>query len=175
MALCRRLQKECTLQYYATMSKRIRPESIRYYVRLSRAQADRLAVLRKELHVRSDNEVFNYLVSMAANQRDDLQQLVYSLFGNLVDNMARRFQNLETVTQLHLALTDTFIKYALTVLPEVPEGMLRGARTRATQIYERVNVTAAREFLRRRESGAYTASELGLGGDTEHEGEASTG
>jgi hypothetical protein len=92
------------------MSKRIRPESIRYYVRLSRAQADRLAVLRKELHVRSDNEVFNYLVSMAANQRDDLQQLVYSLFGNLVDNMARRFQNLETVTQLHLALTDTFIK-----------------------------------------------------------------
>src|ERR1039458_9708010 len=101
------------------MSKRKRPESIRYSVRLSRVQADRLAALREQLHARTDNEVFDYFVTAGTNQRDDLEQLVYSLFGDLVDSLARRFQSLETVSQLHLALTDTFIKYALTALPQV--------------------------------------------------------
>ena len=144
------------------MSKRKRPESIRYSVRLSRVQADRLAALRDQLHARSDNEVFDYLVTVGTNQRDDLEQLVYSLFGNLADTLARRFQSLETVSQLHLALTDTFIKYALTALPEVPPSLMAGARARATKIYEQVNITAAREFQRRRESDAYSAAELGL-------------
>jgi hypothetical protein len=145
------------------MSKRKRPESIRYSVRLSRVQADRLAALRDQLHARSDNEVFDYLVTVGTNQRDDLEQLVYSLFGNLADTLARRFQSLETVSQLHLALTDTFIKYALTALPEVPPSLVTGARARATKIYEQVNLTAAREFQRRRESDAYSSTELGLG------------
>ena len=99
---------------------------------------------------------------MGTNQRDDLEQLVYSLFGNLADNLARRFQSLETVSQLHLALTDTFIKYALTALPEVPPSLMAAARARATKIYEQVNITAAREFQRRRESDAYSAAELGI-------------
>ncbi|MHB1021624.1 MAG: hypothetical protein ACYC46_02150 [Acidobacteriaceae bacterium] len=145
------------------MSIRKRPESIRYSVRLSRIQADRLATLREQLHARSDNEVFDYLVTVGTNQRDDLEQLVYSLFGNLADTLARRFQSLETVSQLHLALTDTFIKYALTALPEVTPSLVTGARARATKIYEQVNLTAAREFQRRRESDAYSATELGLG------------
>ena len=145
------------------MSKRKRPESIRFSVRLSRVQADRLAALRDQLHARSDNEVFDYLVTVGTNQRDDLEQLVYSLFGNLADTLARRFQSLETVSQLHLALTDTFIKYALTALPEVPPSLVTGARARATKIYEQVNLTAAREFQRRRESDAYSPTELGLG------------
>ena len=144
------------------MSKRKRPESIRYSVRLSRVQADRLAALRDQLHARSDNEVFDYLVTVGTNQRDDLEQLVYSLFGNLTDSLARRFQSLETVSQLHLALTDTFIKYTLTALPEVPTSLIAGARARATKIYEQVNITAAREFQRRRESDAYSPAELGI-------------
>jgi len=145
------------------MSIRKRTESIRYSVRLSRIQADRLAALREQLHAKSDNEVFDYLVTVGTNQRDDLEQLVYSLFGNLADTLARRFQSLETVSQLHLALTDTFIKYALTALPEVPPSLVTGARARATKIYEQVNLTAAREFQRRRESDAYSSTELGLG------------
>ena len=144
------------------MSKRKRPESIRYSVRLSRVQADRLAALREQLHARSDNEIFDHLVTVGTNQRDDLEQLVYSLFGNLADSLAQRFQNLETVSQLHLALNDAFIKYALTALPEVPPSLITGARARATRIYEQVNLTAAREFQRRRESDAYSAAELGL-------------
>jgi hypothetical protein len=39
---------------------------------------------------------------------------------------------------------------------------MAGARARATKIYEQVNLTAAREFQRRRESDAYSAAELGL-------------
>ena len=144
------------------MRKRLRSESIRYSVRLSRAQAERLKGLRNQLHAKSDNEVFDYLVTLGTNQRDDLEHLVYSLFGNLTDSLARRFLTLETVAQLHLALTDTFIKYTLTALPEVPSSLMAGARARATRIYEQVNLTTAREFQRRRDSDAYSATELGI-------------
>ncbi len=160
--LCRTLFSQCTLRYSAVMPKRKRHESVRYSVRLSQIQSERLAALREQIHARSDNEVFDYLVTVGTNQRDDLEQLVYALFGNLADSLARRFQSLETVTQLHLALTDTFIKYALTALPEVPASLMTGARARATKIYEQVNLTAAREFQRRRESDAYSPAELGI-------------
>jgi hypothetical protein len=144
------------------MPRSKQPNTVRYTVRLNRAQGDRVAALKQHLHARSDNEVFDYLVTVGTNQRDDLEQLVYSLLGNLADSLAQRLQGLETVAQLHLALTDTFIKYALTSLPEVPTSMLAGARARATRIYEQVNLTAAREFQRRRESDAYSAAELGI-------------
>jgi hypothetical protein len=120
------------------------------------------AAIKAQLHAKSDNEVFDYLVTVAADQRDDLVQLVYGLFGNLADNLTHRFQSLETVSQLHLALTDSYIKYALTALPEVPQSFLAGARARAALIYEQVNLTAAREFQRRRDSGAYSPNALGL-------------
>jgi hypothetical protein len=138
------------------------PNIVRYTVRLTRAQGERVATLKKQVHASSDNEVFDYLVTVGTNQRDDLEQLVYSLFGNLADSLAHRFQSLETVSQLHLALTDTFIKYALTALPEVPGSLLTGARIRATKIYEQVNLTAAREFQRRRQSDAYSPGQLGI-------------
>lgn len=160
--LCRTLLSPCTLRYSPVMPKRKRHESVRYSVRLSQIQSKRLAALREQIHARSDNEVFDYLVTVGTNQRDDLEQLVYALFGNLADSLARRFQSLETVSQLHLALTDTFIKYALTALPEVPTSLIAGARARAAKIYEQVNITAAREFQRRRESDAYSPAELGI-------------
>ena len=127
------------------MSRRKRPESIRFSVRLSQIQAERLASLREQIHARSDNEVFDYLVTVGTQQREGLEQLVYSLFGDLADTMARRFQALET------ALTDTYIKYSLTALPEVPSSLLAAARARATKVYEQINLTAAREFQRRRQ------------------------
>jgi hypothetical protein len=147
------------------MSRPKPPGIVRYTIRLKRAQAERVRAIKEQLHAKSDNEVFDYLVTVAADQRDDLVQLVYSLIGNLADNLAHKFQSLETVCQLHLALTDSFIKYALTALPEVPQTLLPSARVRAALIYEQVNLTAAREFQRRRDSGAYTLSELGLESD----------
>ena len=161
-AMCVTLLPQCTVRYSAVMSRPQPPQIVRYTVRLNRAQGERVAALKAQLHARSDNEVFDYLVTVGTNQRDDLEQLVYSLFGNLADSLARRFQSLETVSQLHLALTDTFIKYALTALPEVPTSLIAGAKARAAKIYEQVNITAAREFQRRRESDAYSPAELGI-------------
>ena len=114
-------------------------------------------------------------MTVGTNQRDDLEQLVYALFGNLADTLTRRFQSLETVSQLHLALTDTFIKYALTSLPEVPSSLMAAAKARATRIYEQVNITAAREFQRRRQSDAYSAAELGLEEDSSFSSAADSG
>ena len=148
------------------MSRPKPAEIVRYTIRLKRAQAERVAAIKAQLHAKSDNEVFDYLVTVAADQRDDLVNLVYNIVGNLADQFTHRFQSLETVVQLHLALTDTYIKYALTSLPEVPQPLLTSARARATQLYEQVNLTAAREFQRRRDSGAYTASELGVDSGT---------
>jgi hypothetical protein len=144
------------------MSRPKLPGIVRYTIRLKRVQAERVAAIKAQLHAKSDNEVFDYLVTVAADQRDDLVQLVYALFGNLADNITHKFQSLETVSQLHLALTDSYIKYALTALPEVPQTFLAGARARAALIYEQVNLTAAREFQRRRDSGAYSPNALGL-------------
>ena len=148
------------------MSRPKPAEIVRYTIRLKRAQAERVAAIKAQLHAKSDNEVFDYLVTVAADQRDDLVNLVYNIVGNLADQFTHRFQSLETVAQLHLALTDTYIKYALTSLPEVPQPLLTSARARATQLYEQVNLTAAREFQRRRDSGAYTACELGVDSGT---------
>ena len=147
------------------MSKRKRPESVRYSVRLIRAQANRVEKLRNELLAGSDNDVFDYLVTVGTSQREDLEQLCYSLFGNLMDDAARRFQRLETVSQFHLALTDAFLKYALTALPEVPEVLLNAARVRASGLYEQINLTTAREFQRRRDSRAYNSFEEPIGDD----------
>ncbi len=144
------------------MSRPKPSEIVRYTIRLKRAQAERVAAIKAQLHARSDNEVFDYLITVAADQRDDLVQLVYSIVGNLADQLTHRIQSVETVTQLHLALTDSFIKCALTSLPEVPQSLLATARARAALIYEQVNLTAAREFQRRRDSGAYALSELGV-------------
>ena len=161
-AVCVTLLPQCTVRYSAVIPRPKLPHIVRYTIRLNRAQGQRVAALKAQLQARSDNEVSDYLVTLGTNQRDDLEQLVYSLFGNLADSLAQRFQSLETVSQLHLALTDSYIKYALTALPEVPQSLMAGARARATKIYEQVNITAAREFQRRRESDAYSAAELGL-------------
>ena len=144
------------------MSRRKPSGIVRYTIRLKQGQAERVAAMKAQLHLKSDNEVFDYLVTVAANQRDDLMQLVFSLFGHFDDSLARRLQGLETVSQLHLALMDSFMKYVLTTLPAVPESQLEAARSRAFSIYEQVNLTAAREFNRRRSEDAYSAAELGL-------------
>ena len=91
------------------MSRPKPKEIVRYTIRLKRPQAERIAAIKSQLHAKSDNEVFEYIVNVATDQRDDLIQLVYSLFGNLSDNISHRLQALETVSQLHIALTDTFI------------------------------------------------------------------
>ena len=141
---------------------------MQYTLRLSRAQAERFEKIQRDLNVTSKSDVFDYLVTFASAKRDDQEILFYSLIDRLGEMIGKRLQHVETVNQLHLALTDSFIKYAVSALPDVPAQLLEAARFRGTQIYERINITAAREFQRRRKSDAYELSSLGM--DEEAEG-----
>jgi hypothetical protein len=141
---------------------------VQYTLRLSRAQAERFEKIQRGLSVTSKSDVFDYLVTFASAKRDDQEILFYSLIDRLGEMIGKRLQHVETVNQLHLALTDSFIKYAVSALPDVPAQLLEAARFRGTQIYERINITAAREFQRRRKSDAYEPSSLGI--DEEAEG-----
>jgi len=82
-------------------------------------------------------------------------------FGNLVDSLARKFHSKEALGQFHLALTDTFIKYALTTLPEVQRSLVTRVSARMTKVCKEVNTTA-REFQRLMQSDAYSSSFLDL-------------
>jgi hypothetical protein len=144
------------------MNTRKRSESVQYTLRLSQAQAERFEKIQRELNVKSKSDVFDYLVTFASAKRDDQEILFYSLIDRLGEMIGKRLQHVETVNQLHLALTDSFIKYAVSALPDVPAQLLEAARFRGTQIYERINLTAAREFQRRRKSDAYEPSSLGI-------------
>ena len=141
---------------------------MQYTLRLSRAQAERFEKIQRDLNVTSKSDVFDYLVTFTSAKRDDQEILFYSLIDRLGEMIGKRLQHVETVNQLHLALTDSFIKYAVSALPDVPAQLLEAARFRGTQIYERINITAAREFQRRRKSDAYEPSSLGI--DEEAEG-----
>jgi predicted HicB family RNase H-like nuclease len=143
---------------------RKRTKTIRYSVRLSHAQAEKLFNLKQEIHARSDNEVFEYLVSEASKIREDIVGLSHSLYGDLTDHFTDRLQNLDATIQFQLALTDTFIKYFLTTLPEISQSQVERLREQAKLHYGNINLSAAREFQRRRESGAYTAEALGVEG-----------
>jgi len=73
------------------MPKRTPPHIVGYTIRVNRAQAERVATLKGRLNARSDNEVFDYLITVGTSQRDDLEQLVHSLFGDLAQTQARQF------------------------------------------------------------------------------------
>jgi len=149
------------------MNTRKRSESVQYTLRINRAQAERFEKIQKELNVKSKSDVFDYLVTFASAKRDDQETLFFSLIDRLGEMIGKRLQHIETVNQLHLALTDSFIKYAVSALPDVPAQLLDAARFRGTQVYERINITAAREFQRRRKSDAYEPSSLGIDEDSE--------
>ncbi len=75
-----------------------------------------------------------------------------------------RLQNLNSVIPFHLALSDAWMKYLLTASPEVPHLQLERLREQAMVLYDKINLTAAREFQRHQESGADRAEELGIEG-----------
>lgn len=142
------------------MRPRKRQKSVQFTLRLSQSQATRFEELKTRLQLNSQSDVFDYLVTMAAANPNDQQELIYTVLDRLDESFERRFQGLSTVVQLNLALTDTFIKYVVTALPEIPAALKDAARFRGTQAYERINLTAIREFHRRRKADAYDPDKL---------------
>ena len=142
------------------MRPKKREQNVQFTLRLSADQASRFEELKKRLNLKSQSDVFDYLVTLGVSSANEQQDLVYSLLDRLEEGFDRKLRSLNTVGQLNVALTDTFIKFAASTLPEVPAALRDAARFRGNQAYQRIMLTAVREFHRRRQSDAYDLDNL---------------
>ena len=142
------------------MRPKKREQNVQFTLRLSADQASRFEELKKRLNLKSQSDVFDYLVTLGVSSANEQQDLVYSLLDRLEEGFDRKLRSLNTVVQLNVALTDTFIKFAASTLPEVPAALRDAARFRGNQAYQRIMLTAVREFHRRRQSDAYGLDNL---------------
>lgn len=142
------------------MRPKKREQNVQFTLRLSADQASRFEELKKRLNLKSQSDVFDYLVTLGVSSANEQQDLVYSLLDRLEEGFDRKLRSLNTVVQLNVALTDTFIKFAASTLPEVPAALRDAARFRGNQAYQRIMLTAVREFHRRRQSDAYDLDNL---------------
>jgi hypothetical protein len=142
------------------MRPKKRQQSVQFTLRLSQNQAKRFEELRSRLKLASQSDVFDYLVTLGVSTANEQQELIYGLIDRLEEGFDRKLQSLNTLGQLNVALTDTFIKYVVTALPEIPAALKDAARFRGAQAYERINMTAIREFHRRRKADAYEPDNL---------------
>src|SRR3954452_15007752 len=142
------------------MRPKKREQNVQFTLRLSADQASRFEELKKRHNLKSQSDVFDYLVTLGVSSANEQQDLVYSLLDRLEEGFDRKLRSLNTVVQLNVALTDTFIKFAASTLPEVPAALRDAARFRGNQAYQRIMLTAVREFHRRRQSDAYDLDNL---------------
>jgi hypothetical protein len=142
------------------MRPKKRKQNVQFTLRLSADQAARFEELKRRLNLKSQSDVFDYLVTLGVSSANEQQDLVYSLLDRLEEGFDRKLRSLNTVVQLNVALTDTFIKFAVSTLPEVPAALRDAARFRGNQAYQRIMLTAVREFHRRRQSDAYDLDNL---------------
>ena len=61
-------------------------------------------------------------------------------------NMAKQGQNLQTLVQAQVALTDVLLKYVITCVVEPPDDALPAARVRARLRYDKLVRAAAKEI-----------------------------
>ena len=144
------------------MRPKKREQNVQFTLRLSADQASRFEELKKRLNLKSQSDVFDYLVTLGVSSANEQQDLVYSLVDRLEEGFDRKLRSLNTVVQLNVAMTDTFIKFAASTLPEVPAALRDAARFRGNQAYQRIMLTAVREFHRRRQSDAYDLDNLAI-------------
>jgi len=133
-----------------------------FTVRLSEAEAAEFQKHRERMELRSNSEVVSYLLAKAKSNSDALEDMIYTLVDRLADHVERRFQSLNTMQQLNLALNDAFMKYVVSTLPHVPDELKDTARLRGMDIYKNINIVAVQEFQRRRKTDAYGDASLGI-------------
>jgi hypothetical protein len=61
-------------------------------------------------------------------------------------NLAKQGQNLQTLVQAQVALTDVLLKYVITCIVEPPDDALPAARVRARLRYDKLVRAAAKEI-----------------------------
>ena len=111
--------------------------------------------------------VFDYLVTIGTNQWDDLEQLVHFLFGNLADSWLIDFRARRlSASSILRCPRATFKLRPSPPSPRFPAPCLPGRAFVRRGIYERLNLTAAREIKRRRQLGAYNPAQLRIEEDS---------
>jgi len=149
------------------MRPRKSQKSRSFTVRLTAAEEEQFRQLRQRMELRSNSDTLSYLLAAVKSHRDDHQEMIYTLVDRLAEHIERRFQSLNTIAQLHLALNDAFIKYVVSALPHVPEELKDTARLRGMDVYQNLNIAAVKEFQRRRREDSYTPEKLGIEPDEE--------
>lgn len=145
-----------------SMRPKKRDKTRQFTVRLSESDAVQFQDLKKDLRLESNSDAMEFLLAKARANVDAQEDMMYSLVDRLAQHIERRFQSLNTIAQLHLAVTDAFIKYAVSALPHLPDDLKELARLRGMDVYQNINIAAVKEFQRRRQSNAYVPEKLGL-------------
>src|SRR5215475_6626514 len=99
-------------------------------IRVIFAEIEQMEDLKRQIELRSTSDVVRYLLAIVKRHRDDQEDMMYTLVDRLIDRIERRFQSLNTIQQLNLALNDAFMKYVLSTLPHVPDELKDAARLR---------------------------------------------
>jgi hypothetical protein len=138
----------------STHKKRQRTE---FHVRLApedAAAADRIV---EDKGFKSRNDLIVWLLRGYLKQREDLEEQMFAMIDRLEEHLSRKLQQINTVSQLNVALTDAFVRWMVTAMPDLPhdETALRRAKTRGFDHYRRIQEVAAKEFRDRRAKDVY--------------------
>ena len=131
-------------------------------IRVTPAEIEQMEDLKRRMELRSTSDVVRYLLAVVQRHRDDQEDMMYVLVDRLGHHIERRFQSLNTMQQLNLALNDAFMKYVLSTLPHVPDELKDTARLRGMDVYKNITTAAVKEFQRRRKTDAYSDASLGI-------------
>jgi len=131
-------------------------------IRMTPDQIEQMEDLKGRMELRSTSDVVSYLLAVVKRHRDDQEDMMYTLVGRIANHVERRFQSLNTMQQLDLALIDTFMKYVVSTLPHVPEELKDTAKLQGMELYKDLSIAAVKEFQRRRKTDAYSDSSLGV-------------
>ncbi len=137
------------------MGRRPRDRSVRFNMRLSPYQAERFLEIQKRLGVVTASDAFDYLVTLGSHKDCGFEELVFAMGDQISETIERRFRHVTFMLELTLAMADTHIKYSASVLPHIPEELIPVARHKGIEAYRKMMLCTAREFQKRKRSGAY--------------------
>jgi hypothetical protein len=132
-------------------------ERAKFTIRLEAEDAAAADRIVEQKGFRSRNELIAWLLREYLKQKEDLEEQIFSMVDRLEEHLSRKLQQINTVSQLNVAQTDAFIRWMVTVMPDLPhDGTTRDrAKLRGMDHYKRIQMVAAKEFRDRRAKDIY--------------------
>lgn len=128
-------------------------------VRLSADEANQADRAASKLGFSSRNDYFLWLHRKHVEHENTLEEQVKGMVEQFVNELEghldRRLQRINTAAQINVALLDSFIKYVVSALPDIPESLHDVAVSRGERLYQKIALAAMREFRARRVKKAY--------------------